>query len=180
MSILSIFTVVVLVGGVTFALFSSAASNNNNTFGAGTLTLSINTISGSGSTAIFSVSDLDPGEMTDVQKLDLKNGGTVDASDVKLTSIVVNPTPATPNLGDKLILTLYNDANNNNSYDAGIDLPIDTGALTSLGWADRSLGFGLTGGELHTIFAKILFDSSADDAYQGTSVDFAFNFLASQ
>lgn len=178
-SLLSIFAVLTLVSGVTFALFSSAASNNGNTFGAGTLTLKINGAGGSSSTPVFNVSSAAPGD-TSSQVIELSNAGTIAAASTKLTSIGLTPSPTPPpNLGDKLTLDLYNDVNDNGSIDGG-DTLINSAHLTDASWTNLSLGFALTASGHHKVIAKITFDSDADNTYQGTGASFNFNFLANQ
>ncbi len=181
MGLISIFAVGAIVAGTSYALFSSQASNNGNTFGAGTLVLSINTATGSSSTPVFNVSGVGPGNTVGPQTFTLKNEGSVDASSVVLSGISVSPTPSSPNLGDKLVLNFYNDTNGNGVNDGpGTDLLIDSQLLTSGTWTNHLLGFGLIAGASHKLFATITFDSSADNTYQGTSALFNLAFQANQ
>lgn len=175
-SLVTMFVVVAMMGVGTYAAFSSAASNTGNTFGAGTLTLKINDQVDSGSSPIFTLSNKKPGDVSDIQTLDLVNSGSLTGT-VKLVSITT--TPAAPNLGDVLKLDLYNDTNGNGSYDDGVDLIIHSENLTGAGWADLPM-FTLTASESHKVFAKLTFDSDAGDTYQGQSVSFSFNFVANQ
>jgi len=177
MGVLSIVTALTMVAGVTFALFSAQNTNSGNVFAAGNLALSINTQTPT-STGVFSVSGVDPGETTGPQSLNLKNEGSVDASDVVVSSIVVNPTPASPNLGDKLILKLYKD-DGDSVFNLGDSL-VGNAVLTAGGWASSSLGFGLNAGASQLLFATIEFDSTAGNEFQGTSVSFDLVFQANQ
>ncbi|OGE38462.1 hypothetical protein A3B40_02460 [Candidatus Roizmanbacteria bacterium RIFCSPLOWO2_01_FULL_37_16] len=180
MGILSIFAVTALVGGATFALFSSQASNNENTFGAGTMQLRINGDEGSTSSSVFSIANAKP---TDVftQVIALSNTGSIAATDVLLTSINVTPsnTPP-PNLGDILTLDVYDDFNGNGIIDGG-DFLRGSAHLTNPAWLNISLGFGLAGGGgSHQIIARITFDDTDDNSYQGIGVNFNLNFQANQ
>ena len=184
LGLLSIFAVIALVGGVTFAAFSSTASNEGNTFGAGTLTLWINGDGGSASTDVFHLlTDKQPGYSI-TQALELKNNGTVDASSVKLVNIDLTPSP-TPgsgvgNLGDKLTLVLWDDTDDSGTIN-NLEVAIRTAHLTDPLWSNQSLGFStFTAGETRHLKAKLTFDSDADDTYQGTSATFNFNFQANQ
>lgn len=183
LSVLSIFSALTLMGGATFALFSSTVSNNSNTFGSGSLTLNVNSLPGTTSSPVFNVTGAGPGSSTSAQVLDLFNSGSVNASATKLTSIDITPspmpTPPISNLGKKSILELWDDVDNSSTINDG-DRLINRTYLTSTSWKGLSLGFGLPAGGHHKIIAMITFDSTADDTYQNTSVSFNFNFEASQ
>jgi len=189
LGLISIFAVVALVGGVAVATFSSAASNNSNTFGTGTLVLNINGLPGSTSSAVFTTGNSGnkkPGESV-TQGLDLHNSGSLDSANVFLTGIDVFPTP-TPggtlgNLADKLTLTIWDDLDNNDVINAP-EAEIHTAHLNAASWTNKDLLFGLTHngtvGDTHHLKATLLFDSDAGDTFQGTSVSFDFNFQISQ
>lgn len=180
MGILSIFVVVGLVAGVSYALFSSQASNTGNTFGAGTLTL--NVIPGLTPTPgpAFTVSGAKPGDSF-TQVLNLTNTGSINATSVKLLSIGLTPSPTPPpNLGSQLNLELWNDVNDNGVKDGG-DTQIGlTKPLTDAQWTNLSLGFGILAAGHHKVIAILTFDSTADNTYQGLSASFDFNFQADQ
>lgn len=176
---LSILAALAIVGGATYAAFSSAASNTGNTFGAGSLTLKINGFGGSTSTPIFSVSNAAPGSSSGPLLLNLSNTGTVNGSTTKLTGIDVTPSGDPPNLGGKLTLTLYNDVDDNGTL-TGPDTVIGSAHLTDPAWTNLSLGFGLAAGTDHGVLALLSFDSDADDSYQGTGVNFNLNFKLDQ
>jgi predicted ribosomally synthesized peptide with SipW-like signal peptide len=166
-----------LLGGATFANFSSAASNNANTFGAGTMVLKINDQQPT-STGVFSLSDKAPGYVSNYQVLDLKNDGSVAAATVTLTGITVAPNAA-GDLGEVLTLDLYKDVNNNGAYDGG-DTLIHSGHLNHASWAALPLGFGIGATSNQNILAKLTFDSSATNSYQGKSVSFDMAFQEDQ
>lgn len=180
MGIISIFAVTALVGGVTFALFTSQASNNGNTFGAGNMELRINGAEGSTSTPVFTVANAKP---TDVftQVITLSNTGTIAASDVLLTNINVTPTNSTPpNLGDILTLDIFDDVNGNGIIDGG-DALRGSAHLTDSAWSNISLGFGLAAsGGSHQTISRITFDDTNDQSYQSIGVSFNLNFQANQ
>jgi len=176
-SAISITSALALMGGVTFALFSSTASNAGNTFGAGDMVLKING-SQTASTPIFTIANAKPDDVFGPQVIILTNTGSIAATSTTLTGITVTPT-GSPNLGDKMTLVLYNDVDNSGTYTGG-DTEIGSGHLTDLGWANLSLGFGLAASGQHMVLAKLTLDHDTDNTYHGTSVTFDFNFRADQ
>lgn len=178
---LSIVSALAVMGGATFAAFSSQASNNGNTFGAGDLVLEINGAPGSGSTPVFAIGDAAPGDQS-VQSFLLTNSGSVNASTMSLQVLGVTDTVASPaNLGDVLKLELFLD-DGDNSFEPGTDDTLISGPteITNATWDGLPLGFGLNGGASRRVYARIIFDSSATDAYQNEAVSFDFTFQASQ
>jgi hypothetical protein len=172
----SITVALALMGGATFAAFSSANSNTGNSFGSGTMALKINTQSPT-STGMFHVTNAKPTD-TSTQLLDFTLGGTVNAADVLLTNIGV--TAGSPNLGDKLMLELWNDIDTPGVVGGADTLIYGPHALTDSFWTNKSLGWGLTAGLGNKpVLAKITF-ADADNTYQGTSVSFDLNFVANQ
>lgn len=174
-----------MMGAASFAAFTSANTNTGNTFGAGTLTLEING-SAPTSTGVFTTSDAKPGDVVGPKILDLKNTGSVDASDIILTGITVNPTVPTvtptpsplPNLGDVLTLQLYNDDGTTPGVvDIGDHL-LGQAHLTSAGWTSLDLHIPLAHGATVQLLAVITFDSGAGNVYQGTGVSFDMTFQA--
>lgn len=188
LGLLSIFAVVALVGGTTFALFQSNASNNGNTFGAGTLVLNIKDAPGSTSTPLFTVTKAMPGDsFTQVIKLSNTGNIAIRNGSLILTKIDLTPTPASPDLGGKLNLELWKDNNNNGIIEPGAGGDTLIGAiqpLTNSLWTGLDLGFGLSAfgeaGASQNVIAKITFDTSADSTYQSASDTFNFNFTSEQ
>ena len=174
-SLVSICSVVGMVSGSALAAFTSSASNNGNTFGAGSLVLSINAALGASSTPVFTVTNAAPGDVSPIQTLTLKNEGSVAASTVTLTGITVG---GNTTLADNLILELAVDDNGNGLIDGGET--VGTFPLTNSFWTPRPLGFGLAGGASKSVLVRITFDIAAPDAVQGVSTSFNFNFQASQ
>jgi predicted ribosomally synthesized peptide with SipW-like signal peptide len=88
-SSLSILAALSLMGGATFAAFSSSATSANNTFSAGTVALLLSDSVVNGGTAetdqatvqsSFGASGLMPGECTGPQTLSVENSGTIDGT----------------------------------------------------------------------------------------------------
>lgn len=178
MSGVSILSALALVGGGAFALFTSTASNNGNTFGAGNMQLRINGAAGSASTTLFTVSNIAPGQQQ-TQVITLSNTGSVASSATKLASIA-HGTSTTPDLGDKLTLDLYDDVNNDGVLNGG-DLLRGSAHITDPAWNNIDLGFGLAAsGGSHNVIAQITFDGTADDTFQGTNSNFNLNFQTNQ
>jgi len=175
----SITAALALMGGATFATFSSAAANTANTFGAGTLVLKINGAGDSTSTKVFTIADAKPTDVFGPQVLDLSNTGTVNVATTKLTSIAVTPS-GSPNVGDKLNLELWRDLDNTGTITDG-DVQIGTTQpLTNAQWTNLDLGITLAASGHMKVLAIITFDTSADNTYQGKSATFDFNFYAEQ
>jgi spore coat-associated protein N len=178
-SSMSIVAALSLMGGSAFAAFTSSASNTGNTFGAGSITLTLNGQSGSGSTALFTLSNKVPGDSS-LQSIVLANAGNVNSASTKVTAVTSNSTGGTNSvvLGDKLMLTLFDDANSNDAVDSGEELA--SYALTDSSWTNKDLGFGLNAGDSKPVKAKLVFDSSAGNDYQGASTTFSISFQTSQ
>ncbi len=161
-----------LMGGAAVAAFTSSATNTGNTFGAGSLTLQLN---GGSNTAFFTISGAKPGDSSQ-QVITLANTGSLNSAHLFLTSIGHNST-STPDLGSKLTLDLYDDANGNGSIDAGETL-IKSAHITDNSWANTDLGVTLNAAGSHKVIAKLTFDADADNSFQSTNSTFSFNFQA--
>lgn len=176
LGLISIFATVAIVGGSAFALFSSAASNTGNTFGAGTLVLKING-SGPTSTGVFDVPSASPGQFFE-QKLTLSNTGSIDASSVKVASIGVGGT--NPELAGVLTLKLFNDLDNSGTFNSG-DVTLGEAHLNDAAWTNFTLpSANLGAGGTYLLGGRLTFDSTADDTFQGKSATFDLNFQANQ
>lgn len=179
LSFLTIAAVLVAVSGATTALFTSTASNNGNTFGAGTLMLTINGAPGNASSPVFSINNVAPG-YSENQVLTLQNTGSVAASTLQLTSVTVTDnvslTPA--NLADVLTAYIWEDTNGNGVIDGGEPTWINGTHLTAIG-SNINLG-PLGAGATRHFKVKLIFDPGAGNEYQGESVSFNFNFQANQ
>src|SRR5687768_5190779 len=100
MSALSIVSALTIMGGATYAAFTSEAQNEGNTFGSGELVLQINGAGGNGSTPFYAVPAAAPGDSFE-QTFVLSNSGGVDASVVRLDQIDLG---GNTELGDVLTL----------------------------------------------------------------------------
>ncbi len=179
LSFLTIAAVLVAVSGATTALFTSTASNNGNTFGAGTLVLKINGAPGSGSTSVFNISNAAPG-YSENQVLTLQNTGSVAASNLLLTGVTVNDniSSTTANLGNVLTAYIWEDTNGNGVIDDGEPTWINGTHLTAIG---SNINLGPLGvGATRHFKIKLTFDQGAGNEYQGESISFNFNFQANQ
>jgi len=89
-SLLTLVAVAAVVGGGTMALFSDDATSSNNTFSSGTLDLKLSNNGTSFSQNVsktFGADNLAPGDDIPLDKLTIKNDGTIDGSyiDMKFT-----------------------------------------------------------------------------------------------
>ena len=190
LSILSIFAVVGLVGGLTYAYFSDTGTSSGNTFSTGTLDLRLSDSSEPASenvTASFGGS-LVPGSCTGNQTLNLQNVGSIAANHAEVhlanttTDVGEN---AEPDMDSFLrIDTLQYDAGNvgsqivNTNANGFIDLedwaaPANAGALDNLSLTDL-------GGSGHNLVMNVCLDSSAGNTLQGDSVSSTFTVELNQ
>lgn len=177
-SILSIAAAFAVMGGAAYAAFSSVASNNGNTFGAGNLVLRIDGSAGDASTPKFAVTNAFPGQVVD-QPITLSNTGTVPSTTTVLSSIG-HSTTSTPDLGDKLTLEIWDDVNGDGAIDGG-DVQKGSAHITDGAWSNISLGFGLAAsGGTHKIVARVTFDADAGNTFQSSNSTFSLNFQTNQ
>ena len=176
LSILSIFAVVALVGGLTLAYFSDAGTSNNNVFAAGTLDLALSDdppeTDQDNVTASFGGSNLGPGACTGTSQLRVKNLGNINGDHIEI-AVINNVTDvgvdSAPDMDAFLRLAVFNyddtpisipNSNGNGIFDLD-DLEIngvDNLALTNTG-------------SNHRIDLKVCLDGSAGNPLQGDSVD---------
>ncbi len=165
----------IAVGGA-FAAFSSVNTNAGNTFGAGTLVLSINTQTVT-STGVFGVTNAAPGQSFS-QKLTLKNEGSVNASSVAVSSIAISGT--NPELAGDVTLLLFNDVNDNGVFDAG-DVSLGSGHLNDPSWVGFTLaGITLPAGGTYHLGGQVTLDLGAPNTDQGKSMSFNLALQANQ
>ncbi len=174
MSAMSIFSSLAIMGGATFAAFSSTDTVEGNTFAAGELVLEAK-VGGSTSTPAFSVTNASPGDSYS-QVIDLANTGTLASTTTTLTDITfpVAPTSAF-DLSDVLDLEIWDDVNGNAVIDVG-DVLRGSAPLNSPAWTNIDLGFGIAGPGSHLIIAKITVNPGASNAYQGADAG-TFSFV---
>ncbi len=176
MSGISIITALALVGGGAFALFSSSATNVGNTFGAGNMSLVLSSLAGPNSTPFFTFTGVAPGDVK-TQVITLTNNGSIPSTSTKLVNI--GHSGSVPDLGDKLTLELWDDANGNSAIDGG-DTLRGIAHITNPIWSNIDMGFGLAASGSHKVIARVTFDSSSDDTYQGKSSSFDLAFQTNQ
>lgn len=175
MSAMSILTALSLTAGATLAAFTSVASSNGNTFGAGNLTLTVTPSGGVASSPAFTISNATPGQSFE-KVITLSNSGSIAASSVLLKDINIG----VPDLAPKLNLDIYNDVNGNGIIDGGDTLQ-GSAVINSGAWVNIPLGFGLAAlGGSHQIIAKVTLDLATDDSFQGLTTSFNLNFQANQ
>lgn len=176
-SLLSIAAAFAVMGGAAYAAFSSVASNNGNTFGAGDLVLKINGVGGSASTPVFGIAGAVPGSVNST-KITLTNTGSVDAPVVSLAGIDISG--ATPTLAGQLNLKIFIDTNDNGALDGG-ETVVGDGNLNDPAWTNHVLsGVSLPHGGTAKLGGQITFSSDAGNEFQGANVAFNLNFKASQ
>jgi len=178
LGLLSIFAVVGLVGGLTYAYFSDQGTSTGNTFSTGTLILKLtdgNETDQDSVTASFGSSTLVPGTCTGDQTLTLKNTGTVAANHAEVTvANVVTDTGsnATPGMDSFLrinkltygvtdVKSQIADSNANDFEDLA-DWDASATALDDLALTNLDAG--------HDLVLDVCLDSSAGNTLQGDNV----------
>jgi len=201
LSLLSIASALVIVGGATFAFFSANATSSDNTFASGTLNLFLDDANESAAdnsvTTSISASDFAPGASTS-GFISLHNPGTLPIAEVEMTmdtAETANP-GADSDMRDVLNLTvLLDDTTPDSVCSGGTDLTstIDTqvgngfGPLTLAEFDDTSdefdaflTGTGLASGATRNVCFTVAFDSGAGNIYQGDAVNTTITFTANQ
>lgn len=176
LSLISIFAVVGLVGGLAIAYFSDQGTSNNNVFGAGTLDLQLSDdtteTDQDNVTASFGGSNLSPGNCTTTSQLRVKNAGNVAGNHIEIA--VVNNvtdvgTDSPLDVDAFLRLDIFNYGGNpisvaNTNGNGFVDLDdLENNGVDNLALTDT--------GTNHNIDLRVCLDSSAENAVQGDSVD---------
>lgn len=167
-----------MMASAAFAAFTASATNTGNTFGSGSLALNLIPKGGTVSTPVFNITSGAAPGATFTQDIELSNTGNIDASSVQLTGITLGG-PNT-DLAGKLTLLLFNDANDDGIQQGG-EATLGTAHLNDPVWS----AFTLTGvalphnGTVH-IGAVLTFDQTADNTFQGKTVNFNLGFQANQ
>ncbi len=189
MSAMSIMSALTIMGGATFAAFTSEAQNEGNTFGSGELVLQINGAAGNASTPVFDVQAgtntsiffadaAAPGDSVEASWL-LTNTGSTDAEPILLDQIDLGGDTV---LAGVLTLEIFRDDGDNSGELGGDDVLIHSAHLDSPTWNDLTLtGVALpaSGGD-QRIYARLTFDASADNTYQNKNLVFNVDFRADQ
>lgn len=169
---MSILASLALVGGATFAFFSSTATSTANVFSAGTLNLTLcdgnepcptPADSTQNVTATFGLTNMKPGDCTGSQTLTLKNTGSINAGSVSIAATNTNAAM------DKYLRI------NTGTYDAVSFLPLTDSQLNTFSdLADlQASGLpslsGINAGATKTLVMDVCLDNSADNSIQGQS-----------
>ena len=200
-SLISIFAVLAMVGGATYAFFSSTASSTGNTFSSGTMTLLLDdadqltpTPAVSGSVTFANAS---PGDSTS-GFISLHNGGTTPFAEVEFgadTTVTNDPAPAS-DMATKLNMTVVVDDGtpdtacvNGTDVTSAIDTAVGNGGAPLMlsefddggtDTYDSLTSTNLAAGETRNVCFTVEFDESADNDYQGDAVSTTFTFEAHQ
>lgn len=168
---MSIVAALALVGGATFAFFSSAATSSANVFASGTLNLALcdgnepcpeTSNATQNVTATFGLDNMKPGDCTGVQTLTLKNTGSINAGSVDIAAANNNGT-----FSPWLRI-------NSLTYDGGAQSVGDPNANTWSDLADFQTN-GLTGlgginsGSTKNLVMDVCLDQTAPNSVQGLS-----------
>jgi len=198
LSLLSIVSALVIVGGATFAFFSSSATSESNLFGAGDLVLQLDDVNESTPvgtvTASIGASDFAPGADVD-GFISLHNDGSIGIAEVEFGATVTetNDGGAASNLADVLLLKVEVDTNTGTN---GVcDTPSDITAAMDLavGNNDGTLRLseldgdvydaitpGLAPGVTRDLCINVEFESTAGDEYQNDAISVDFDFTGNQ
>ncbi|MBI4008657.1 hypothetical protein HY357_00315 [Candidatus Roizmanbacteria bacterium] len=188
LSLLSIFVVLAVVGGLTLAFFSNQGTSSSNTFSTGTLDLKLtdtDEIDQDSVTASFGSNTLVPGTCTGNQTLTLKNTGTVAANHAEVTlanAVTDTNSDASPDMDSFLrINNLTYDGSdvsgqitdlNGNTFKDLNDWAADPNDLDSLSLTNLNTG--------HDLVLDVCLDSSAGNTLQGDSVVATFTATLNQ
>ncbi|MBS3909370.1 MAG: SipW-dependent-type signal peptide-containing protein [Actinobacteria bacterium] len=156
LSLLTIAVVAALAAGATFAVFTSTATNPNNTFGTGTLTIKEGT-----ATAEANISNMKPGE-TKIVKIPVNSTGTLPLNytvETTLTGTIMLGQAA----NDPRVSAVWIDNVHKTSLPA-------TDSLSAAGGTDPS----------DLVEIHITLPSAADNAYQGKTGNLSVTFNATQ
>jgi spore coat-associated protein N len=145
--------VAAVAGGATYAWFTSQANMNNNTFSAGTLSISLSNPNGS---LPFTITNWAPGKTTEL-RLDVKNTGTLDA---KVTGTVSGTWDG--GLGDHYVSVKSIEYWNGTA------------------WVSASPNLLIGAGQTLPIKAVVEFNSAAGNDYQGRTYWASFSVNATQ
>lgn len=178
----SILAALALMGGSTFAFFSSTATSTGNVFASGTLNLLLDDNNeetpAATVTSSFGGTNLVPGGSVS-GFVSMHNSGTIDLAEVHLSG---NETvTSSPDLAGKLNITSAKIGTEQTCTTAPVDI---TGSFTTLA-ALNSAGLDLPSSAISASGTKYLcmtftFDSGADDTYQGKSITNTFTFVGHQ
>lgn len=182
-STLSILTTLAMMGGATFAFFSSQATSTNNTFATGTVNLTLDddneTTPASTINASIGGSDLVPGASVS-GFISMHNSGSL-----PITNVTVDgdeTVASSPDLAGKLNITTAKIGSNQTCETDPVDVSGTlTGTLTTLNGGPFTLpSSGLTPSQTKYLCLTFTLDSSTDNTYQGKSITETFTFVGNQ
>lgn len=182
LSAMSILASLALLGGATFAFFSSTATSTGNVFGSGTLTLQLDDnndeVPASTITASFGDSSMAPGDSTS-GFISMHNDGSIDIAKVNLSS--TETVSSSPDLADKLNITSAKIGTESTCTTSPTDITSSFTTLAALNSAGLDLpSSAIAAGADKFLCMTFTLDSGTGDAYQGKSITETFTFLGSQ
>ncbi len=179
-SLFSIFASLALMGGVTFAFFSSTATSTDNVFAAGTLTLQLDDNNQTAATTIDASfgGTMAPGASVS-GFISMHNDGSIDIAEVNLSS--TETVTSTPDLAAKLNISSAKIGSESTCTVSPTDI---TGSFTTLA-ALNSAGIDLPSSAIAASATRYLcmtftLDSGTDNTYQGKSITETFTFVGHQ
>lgn len=197
LSLASIAAAGALIVGATFAFFSDSGQSTNNQFGAGTMNLQLDDSDQltpvDNVTATFNVSGMAPGDKA-AQEISFHNGGTVSIAEIAmgLTSTNTDGDLDGSDLRDKLNMKVVSggtassgDCTGGSDQTSAIDLAVgnNSAPLTMTeftGDTYDSLPISLAPAADGKVCIQVVFDSGANNTYQGDSANATFTFTAHQ
>jgi spore coat-associated protein N len=171
LGVLALVLVALGVAVGTGADFSATSANPNNTFTAGTLTMSNSDAPG----AILTAANMKPTDSTS-GTVDIENSGSLPGTFTLSRSALTNSDGTNP-MSDKMNMVI-DDCGTDATCD-GSDVNIYTGTLTAMGSGPYALGT-FAAGEEHRYEFTATFDTSAGNAYQGDNTSATFTWDAVQ
>ena len=182
LSAMSILASLALLGGATFAFFSSAGTSTDNVFGTGTLTLLLDDVDDTTPAATidasFGDSSMAPGETTS-GFISMHNDGSIDIVEVNLGA--TETVSSTPDLAEKLNITSAEIDTVSTCDDDPVDVSSSFTTLAALNSADFDLpSSDIAAGATKYLCMTFELDEGTDDTYQGKSITETFTFIGHQ
>ena len=179
---MSILASLALLGGATFAFFSSAGTSTDNVFGTGTLTLLLDDVDDTTPAATidasFGDSSMAPGETTS-GFISMHNDGSIDIAEVNLGA--TETVSSTPDLAEKLNITSAEIDTVSTCDDDPVDVSSSFTTLAALNSADFDLpSSDIAAGATKYLCMTFELDEGTDDTYQGKSITETFTFIGHQ
>lgn len=201
LSLISIVAALSIMGGATFAFFSSSGTSTDNTFASGTLRLFLDDVNETAvdGTVVGSItaSGFAPGQSTS-GFVSLDNDGSISFAEVEMgidTSITANP-DATGDMSSVLILeeVRFDDATPDSACVGGANIASTIDA--QVGNSDGTLRLsefddgagtnvydafpGIAAGDTRNVCFVVRFESTAGNEFQGDTANSAITFTANQ